>query len=132
VAKPTLRKGPASAYEAVNEIIREFGDGTGTGGLISLRKQEDGTLLLDIYSISGPVQVRTATPTDAPPAEELDTKQFDGDEVVDTYRGEQRARDLVEGDVIREFNDSRWLTVVSLDSEGGDSVTARCRFHSED
>lgn len=57
--KPTLKAGPASKYESPNEIIREFGanNGTGDGGLIALRVLEDGTLVVDIYQVSGKVKI---------------------------------------------------------------------------
>lgn len=41
------------------ERIAEFdaNDGTGTGGLIQLRRLESGTLLVNVYRIDGPVEV---------------------------------------------------------------------------
>jgi hypothetical protein len=42
-----------------SERIVEFdaGDGKGTGGLISLLRRDDGTLLLSVYRCSGPIQL---------------------------------------------------------------------------
>jgi hypothetical protein len=62
MSRPTLRKGPASAYEAPNEVIREFGDGKGNGGLLSLRILDDGQMIVEIYQVSGPVVVHAPTP----------------------------------------------------------------------
>lgn len=55
--KPTLKKGPAAQFEGPNEIIREFGDGKGKGGLISLAVMEDGTLRVELYQADENVRV---------------------------------------------------------------------------
>lgn len=57
MAKPHIRKGPASAYEDREELIREFGDGK-SGGLISIRRLGDGRLAVDVYRCDPDVVVR--------------------------------------------------------------------------
>jgi hypothetical protein len=130
--KPTLKKGPASQYEAPNEVIREFGNGKGDGGLLSLRILDDGTLLVEVYATSGPVRVLSSTPVNEPAAAlgERIERSLDIDTVVETRNGEKGADRLVEGDIWREFGDDEWLKVVERDQHG-DTVLLTCTAESE-
>jgi hypothetical protein len=58
--RPRIFSGPASNYAGPGEVIREFGDGNGNGhgGLISIRHQEDGRLIFEVYNATG-VDIRT-------------------------------------------------------------------------
>ena len=64
-----LGKGPASAYAAVNEEIREFSDGRGNGGLLSLRKMDPDAdvkgIVIDVYRTYGLVTVNVSKPESA-------------------------------------------------------------------
>lgn len=57
--RPSIGKGPASHYADANERIVEFSanDGTGTGGLLSIRRLDDGRLVVSVYRTDGPVEV---------------------------------------------------------------------------
>lgn len=57
MARPTIRTGPASQYAGPKEIIREFSDGK-SGGLMSLRRQQDGPLVVEVYQVDDDVEVR--------------------------------------------------------------------------
>jgi hypothetical protein len=59
--KPTIRTGPASAHASPGETIREFSDGK-SGGLISISRNAEGQLVLDVYQHDADVIVRTGTP----------------------------------------------------------------------
>ena len=54
--KPTVRTGPADRFGMDGEKIVEFSDGK-SGGLISLRRHPDGTLLVQLYNMDSDVSV---------------------------------------------------------------------------
>jgi hypothetical protein len=49
MGKPTIERGPASNYEADNEVIREVTGQNGTGFLLSVRNMTDGSVQVDVY-----------------------------------------------------------------------------------
>jgi hypothetical protein len=55
--KPTIGKGPASHYAGMGETIVEFTDGR-SGGLISIRRNAEDTLVVDVYRVDPDVIVR--------------------------------------------------------------------------
>ena len=57
--KPSIKRGPASAYAATSETIMEFNSGEpgGPGGLISLLRKDDGKLLVSLYRLDDGVEV---------------------------------------------------------------------------
>lgn len=67
MSKPRVKtRCVANGYAADNERIVEFGVGRdGTGGLIALRHLPDGTLLVDLYRMTGKIDVRVS-PVEAP------------------------------------------------------------------
>jgi hypothetical protein len=68
--RPTVNARPvAQAYAAPNERILEFSGPTGTGGLISIRAHDDGTVSVDLYRLDAGVRVDgiwKATPNRGP------------------------------------------------------------------
>jgi hypothetical protein len=61
MGKPTIERGPASNYEADNEVIREVTGQNGTGFLLSVRNLDDGTVLVDVYRADDNVRVLHAS-----------------------------------------------------------------------
>lgn len=59
--RPTITRGPASAYAAPAELVREFSDGA-SGGLISIMRNAQGQLVVDIGSHDADVIVRVGKP----------------------------------------------------------------------
>jgi hypothetical protein len=54
--KPTIRKSPASAYAGPHENIYEVGDSLG-GALISVLRNDDGILIVNVYRADDTVLV---------------------------------------------------------------------------
>lgn len=54
--KPTIKKGPASAYEAPGQTIREFSNGE-KGGLIAMATTPGGTLVINLYRLDPGIKV---------------------------------------------------------------------------
>lgn len=54
--RPRIAKGPASAYQAPNEIIREWSAGA-AGGLLSIRVLDGGQVIVEIYHTNGDITV---------------------------------------------------------------------------
>jgi hypothetical protein len=67
--KVKLERGPASRYAATNEVIREFSDGQGRGGLLALRVMSEDAdvtgIVVDVYGCTG-VTVNVSRPDDVP------------------------------------------------------------------
>lgn len=57
--KPTIKRGPASHYAGAGEAIVEFSDGQ-SGGLISVRRDAEGRMIVDVYRADEDVVVRSA------------------------------------------------------------------------
>jgi len=57
VSRPTVTKGPASHYASAGETIVEFSDGR-SGGLISIRRDGQDRLVVDLYRLDDDVVVR--------------------------------------------------------------------------
>lgn len=59
MGKPSVNTNPvANQYSSNNERIIEFNNGEdGTGGLMSLRRQDDGTLQVRLYRLDAKVEV---------------------------------------------------------------------------
>lgn len=55
--KPTIKKGPASAYEAPGQLIREFNNGEGKGGLIAMATTPGGDLVINLYRLDPGIKV---------------------------------------------------------------------------
>jgi len=59
--KPTIRKGPAAAYEGSGEIIREVTTPSGDGFLLSVSESpNDGAMEVNVYRVTGRVTVHLA------------------------------------------------------------------------
>lgn len=57
MSAPTVHPGPASRYAARGERILEFSDGA-SGGLLSLRRDAAGRLVVEVYRADPDVIVR--------------------------------------------------------------------------
>ena len=57
MTKPTITKGPAYHYSATDEAIYEFSIG-GKGGLISVRTNQTGQPIIEIYNVDPEVDIR--------------------------------------------------------------------------
>lgn len=59
--KPTIKKGPASNYEAPGQLIREFSNGE-KGGLIAMATTPGGTLVIHLYRLDPGIKVSFDNP----------------------------------------------------------------------
>jgi hypothetical protein len=57
MSRPTVKKGPASAYALSNEAIVEFSDDK-SGGLISISRDRKDRLIVSVYRTDEDVHVR--------------------------------------------------------------------------
>jgi hypothetical protein len=57
--RPTIKKGPAFQYGASDEAIYEFGDER-SGGLISIRRDAEDRLVVQVYRTDDDVRVRSS------------------------------------------------------------------------
>ena len=57
MSKPKIGKGPASSYARPSEVIVEFSDKK-SGGLISIRRDHQDRLLVEVYRTDEDVYVR--------------------------------------------------------------------------
>lgn len=58
-SRPKVKPGPASDYQGLDETILEFSH-HGTGGLLSIRRDYQGRLLVEVYRADDDVVIRAA------------------------------------------------------------------------